>query len=446
MPLNAEQKCLLSQADRTTIENAISQLHSHWTTESWFSSHNRYSIQTVAEQVRSDSVNGGTFEHSQLAEYIAASALVHCFDGWSYLARALEAELSGDPDAARHLGYYAELRAGMSILAGEGIGVFNRHHVVVSNTGMCRSLAKLPTHEFTWEALEYWAGLQTSANVLFQAIRPAGIPLREWLYSFGGSANFVANAWLKQWGLDLSRLSDDRDARNLASYRPTAFISSGPQAISDTVYAVAHLWNMCSPGYRGEFSSMDRHLLRVGVEMLFKNITGENREEATSKYRAQIVQMVNAQSLPDSERNRFVDFLSFDIEQGTPELLADADRRDQPNHIDHSRQVLARATLLLRVATGSILELLNASNTTFHRDLEFWWSSPSVQRRLWPESAKPSTFADLWQDVHEALQSTQVWLQSSPLSECRHSFWSANPASAAILSTPERIFLWGVSQ
>lgn len=444
--LNTTQERLLSEADRTSVETAMSNLKSHWTTGRWLSGNNRYHCQDVAEKVKDDSINSDSFQHSQLSEYVAASAIVHCFDGWSYLARALEAELTGDPDAARHLGYYAELRAAMSILAGEGIGVFNRHHVVILESGECKSIRNMTTHVFTWAALEYWAGLPTSTNMLFKAIRPAGIPLREWLDSFGGSASFVANAWLKQWGLDLSRLSDDRDARNLASYRPTAFISSGPHPIYNTVHTVANLWYLCSPGVQGEFSSLDRHLLRLGVNMLFNRKTRRSRKNASIIYTTQIEQMVNNQLLSDSERNRIVEFLSFNVEQETPELLTAANRQDQPTHIDHSRQVLARATLLLRVATGSLLELLGTSDTTFRRDLEFWWSSPSVRRRLWPASTDPSEFTDLWQDVHEALQLTENWLESSPSSECGHSFWMDNSVSAAILSTPERIFLWGVSQ
>ena len=105
--LNTSQKRLLREADRTFVETAMSNLQPHWIAGSWLSGNNRYHCQDVAEKVKDDSMNVGTFQHSQLSEYVAASALVHCFDGWSYLARALEAELSGDPDAARHLGYYA---------------------------------------------------------------------------------------------------------------------------------------------------------------------------------------------------------------------------------------------------------------------------------------------------------------------------------------------------
>lgn len=61
---------------------------------------------------------------------MAASVIVHCFDGWSYLGRALEAEMAGDPQTAVHLGYYAELRAAMSVLASDEIGVFRNKHAV----------------------------------------------------------------------------------------------------------------------------------------------------------------------------------------------------------------------------------------------------------------------------------------------------------------------------
>ncbi len=58
-----------------------------------------------------------------IIEVIAVRGPLHAIDGWSYFSRSLSALLSGDPHAARHLAYYAELRASLSILASTGIGV-----------------------------------------------------------------------------------------------------------------------------------------------------------------------------------------------------------------------------------------------------------------------------------------------------------------------------------
>ena len=442
MTLSNNQQNDLALATRSSIENAISRLKTHWTAQSWLPLRNRYRVE-AANKVEADSQNNDSFYHSQLVDYVAASVLGHCYDGWSFLARALEAEMTGDPDAARHLGYYAELRAAMSILAGEGIGVFNRCHAVVLANGRCRSIGRLSTHQFTWEALEHWATLPASSKTLFEAIRPAGISLLNWITAFGGGAHFLAYSWLKQWGLDLSRLVKDRDARNLASYRPTAFTSPGPRPINKVVNEVTQLWSLCSPGSPGEFSTMDRHLLRLVLKMLFRSRTNRSPRQASRMYETQVVNMLNAQTLAGPQRDRLSELLLYEKESETPELLLSAARTDRPSHINHSRQVLARATLLLRVATGSLANLLDDSNTTFRTDLSFWWSERSVRRRLWAKNGVPETFGDLWEELQQAVETVLEWDPAEP--DCGNSFWSEHSQSAALLTTPERIFLWGVS-
>ena len=313
--------------------------------------------------------------------------------------------------------------------------------------GKCRLLSKEPTHVLTWQALECWAGLSKSSTTLFKAIRPAGITLKDWLNHFGGSPGFVADKWLKTWGLDLSRLQDDKEARNLVSYQPSAFVSSGPRPIAETVKTVTELWEICEPKAHGGFSSLDLHLLRLAVEMLFTNMTGRSPKQARRKYMHQISNMVNTQSLPDSEAKRLTKFLGFESGEKTPELLLAARCKNQPIHLNHSQQVLARATLLLRVATGSLSNLLNESGTSLYKDLEFWWMDTAIRRRLWPKNNAPDNFIDLWQDVSEALVDVQQSTQPPNDPDCHHSLWFAKPESAtpaALLTTTERIFLWGV--
>ena len=156
--------------------------------------------------------------------------------------------MAGDPDAARHLSYYAELRAAMSVLASDGIGVFHNRHIIVIGPQKCLLVPKqISTHTFAWDALEFWANSPAGSDILFQVIKPGGIPLRDWLDQFSAGSDFIASEWLQQWGLDLSRLTQDRDARNLASYRPTAFTSPGPRPIDDTMKAILRFWEICDP-------------------------------------------------------------------------------------------------------------------------------------------------------------------------------------------------------
>ena len=144
----------LGKASGPAIRDAMPRLMEHWRVQSWLCNKNIYR-QNVIDLINA----GGVLEHAHLSEYVAASAVVHSFDGWSYLSRALEAEMAGDPDSARHLGYYAELRAAMSMLASGGIGVFDRQHVVVRDSQECEIFKSDGTHVFAWQALEIWADL-----------------------------------------------------------------------------------------------------------------------------------------------------------------------------------------------------------------------------------------------------------------------------------------------
>src|SRR5262249_49786567 len=144
-----------------------------------------------------------------------------------FLGRAIDASLRGDRDVARHLSYYAELRAAMALLASEGLAIFDKKHFVVDATG---SPSQIPnsvgTHAMVWQLLAAWCQLPKAASLVGQIIVVEGISLATWLGHFGLASNTalqpVAADWLKTWGLDLKQLGQDRAARNESSYRPTA--------------------------------------------------------------------------------------------------------------------------------------------------------------------------------------------------------------------------------
>ena len=56
------------------------------------------------------------FTPQQVLDVLAATGPSHCLDGWTFLSRALAALLSGDTHTTRHLAYYAQLRAALSLL------------------------------------------------------------------------------------------------------------------------------------------------------------------------------------------------------------------------------------------------------------------------------------------------------------------------------------------
>ena len=164
------------------------------------------------------------------------------------MARALSSYASGNAHQAAHFAYYAELRAAMSILAAQGIGVFNRQHFVIEQSGNARLVTgKRATHEFVWLALDHWASLANSGARLLDIFVVANATFHEWFDAAPGYnvATSLALDWLKRWGLDSNAIDSDHDIRNLASYRPNAFSawSSDGKQCSQFSGACGHFWS-----------------------------------------------------------------------------------------------------------------------------------------------------------------------------------------------------------
>lgn len=443
MSLNATNRAILGHASRIGIQKHFANARNHWSRSQWLSDRSRYQRSCIQQIDRESQNNSWRPTHVHLAEYVAVSSLLHCYDGWSYLSRAITAELEGDPDAARHLGYYAELRAAMALLATDGVGIFNKRHVVVDQTGRCRLIRNITTHTITWEALQIWASSAAGTATIQQAIRPGNLSLGEWIYHFPASFQFVTTRWLEQWGLDISRLADDRDSRNVASYRPTGFTSPGPIALQNAFEAVNVLWEMCEPGIAGGFPVLDRHLLRLGIALGFVGAYGRTPKQAKKRYETHVKLMLNSVSPSDLSEDQWGRFLMYQDEIDTPSILTDAGGKVGPHHPDHSRQVLARGVLLLRLATGSVADHLHNVTSSSKSDLEFWWSSNAVRRGLWEENSPPGNFSDLWIDVKESIDSITGWLSGNQ-QPCRYSIWREKAADMVSLTRTERAALWGL--
>ena len=82
--------------------------------------------------------------NNEINTYISASSISHLIDSWGYLSGAISSLLNGNKPIAIHLAYYSELRAVMSFLASEGIGVFNNQHVGILTDTSCDYFKKWP--------------------------------------------------------------------------------------------------------------------------------------------------------------------------------------------------------------------------------------------------------------------------------------------------------------
>ena len=413
MILTPGAKSRIQSISRDHIEQTTSDLRRYFAKNLWLAPNNRYRSDTI-NKVRKDFDVAGNFtsvKQSNLAHYIASSTQMHCIDGWSYLASAVNALLRGDGHAAVHLAYYAELRAAMSILATDGIGVLNGRHCAL--TGPMKA-DKLPTknggtHDFAWMALEEWSEKSSAGDLIAESVTPFGIPLSNWFSTLPGSYTLkpLARSWIKDWGVDLKRLADrergDRHARNEASYRPTALSSDHPVSASDAVRLAGQFWEMCEPVGSSKFEMLDRRLLRHSMKAIF---TGRNATPALASndgYRAFVTSLVGSQAtLSDQYRKEIETYLLRDEAGGIDNILklARASISD-PNQAQLG--VIARAFLLLRMASGTVDVTLRKAGVT-ESELKFWKDDLLSGRGLCAPNSPPEELADLWQDVDLELE------------------------------------------
>ncbi len=149
----------------------------------WLRLQNRYATD-VLERINTDHTSGTLPNDNELAEYVAASVITHCYDGWRFLAQAVDSLLDGDLGTALHLAYYAELRATLSFLASEGIAIFNRHNYWFDSMGTSHLFAG-NTHTITWKVLNEWADVPANSTRLLKLFRVNGITFDDWLVAAG---------------------------------------------------------------------------------------------------------------------------------------------------------------------------------------------------------------------------------------------------------------------
>jgi hypothetical protein len=452
MALSNAQQGIASLADSTRVSYELSRLRRFWSRNRWLGANNRY-CQDVIDQLRIDVAPGGAFTHHQLASYIAASSVIHCMDGWSYAARAVEAELSGDTSAARHLAYYAELRAAMSVLAAQGIGAFKNVHIILKTDGQCAPLAAGGAHEFVWDALQHWAQQSTAADLVLRVIRPGGVELWRWLDHFSPAAgsNFrtiLAKEWLLEWGLDLQQFAGDRDARNDSSYRPTTIGKRAGPSLDTSLDFIEHLWQAHEPSLSNPFRSIDRYLLRRSLTSFFRASDPQHRHPRRARADfGRLLKPVFHAIMPaptngDLSELQWRQFLTFRSPFGENLIFTEAEKRDAVSSPVHHIQVIARAVILLRVATGAVrLNLKNLPSQDVSL-LAFWWRSIGETRGLWEGSTPPTQFTDLWIDIDSALSTLQSWRSAGGTT--KKALLANAPDAVRTLSSCERVAMWGL--
>lgn len=442
MPLLLHDKNLIKSLKRVDVEQTLPRIKRFLARESWIGKTNRYCLDTIA-RIKSE-WDGGLREPSHLARYIAASCTLHCADGWGYLGRALVCLLRGDPHGARHLAYYAELRAAMSLLACEGIGIFSTQHFAINSQDNVHPFrSRQGTHVVAWEYLRYWSGLRRSGDLLINIIRPNGRALEEWLAPIGGTSVIAAQArkWFQQWGMDLRALAEDREARNESSYRPESISNVWILNPYDALEFAEELWYALEPTTASLFRNIDLHILRLALESSYEAQSGRQPSSDAARFKEFVGRIVDAQSLDGPTANQLV---QFTVRETVPNDLRifDMSKVSADDQALGSAAIISRATLLLRVSAGSALSLMHAGGISSN-EIDFWWQQLGNARGLWDGGRSRDELLDLWKDIDGFLDDAQAFRLQNPRETQTFYRLSTELAHVVVgLGSCERVALW----
>lgn len=400
--------------------------------------------------------------YADVNNYIAASSISHVLDGWGYLSNAVNAYLNGNSGVAIHLAYYAELRAVMSILASEGIGVFSNTHLSVKTSTKFDVFTKkdkktrnphnpighpnawkhdkrpLGTHKFAWDALDKWCKSESKPSVhLLKIFKVKGYNFSELMAGFHPMAtplqtSGIAKHWLNKWAFDVKRYRSDRELRNFVSYRPQCIEEFNSRMdFKESVQSVYKLFQVLSPSTNNPFDYLDKLLLKA----LFQEFYSRPGISARGSFQ-------------DLAQEAF-ESLGVSFDATTQRILLDPSNINDSHSIFHEASklqtsplsVISRAALLLRVSTGTTSLLLEEADIQ-KQELNFVWDNYGFHNGFWDSTSPISDFYSLWNDIEEEYTNMQESIDD--INNSSYAFNSELKGSCGILSQFNRAALWGI--
>jgi hypothetical protein len=431
---------LLRRTSRQQVEDYFVSFPSNARSIKWLNRNNVYRLTCTSKFEREVKKLHPTINLEHLVAYVSSSSAAHVIDGWSYLGRAIEATLRGDSYCAIHFAYYAELRAAMGLLAGEGIGIFNAWHATIDETGGVEPFPvnakptkptkreRVGTHNVIWPIVRHWSGLARAADLLDETVSPGSVPLSQWLEAVGARVPIraVARQWLSIWGLDLATVKDDHDLRNLVSYRPSEFRRANGLNVHECTEFVEQLWRLFEPSSIRRFPTLERLLLR----------SAWRQSPATTVAEGDLVKL----GLSPADAAQWASFITATDDPIPIRMAVGSHVVEDPQcHLS----VIARATLLLFLAT-SIARRLLINGGYVGTDIAFWWERYGRDRGLWESTGTPTDPLDLWADVLLSITESETWRAANSGASSIRSWRRAQSAALDTLGGVELIGVWGL--
>jgi len=292
-----------------------------------------------------------------------------------------------------------------------------------------------------WLALRYWMGTPESAQVIGSLVKQSGEPIDVWLDNLpaGNPWAAIGASWLTSWGVDLEDAFHDRGARNKASYAPTRLYNARAMSPFDVKIFLADWWATLEPVVGSPFEVVDRHLLRATLEQAFHATRGTTPSADSQTFRTDVSAAKAGATGDGTLEDGLGRFLTRQSEASTCSLLLHAECHDPPEVPQQHLQVICRATLLLRLASGAAGELLDRAGLSAS-EVGFWITAVGEDRALWVPGEEPDPLTELWADVGAALETlAEVEPQSYRALQDRCA------QALSVVTGAERVALWGAA-
>ena len=252
----------------------------------------------------------------------------------------------------------------------------------------------------------------------------------------------MGSEWLHIWGMDIGRYFADREARNLASYWPNTVNSWGTRTAVEDYEQVADLWLSLEPTVATRFASLDRHLLRIVLQRGYFGASGHRRtsQAGLSGLTSEIDVVIREMAFGGTLGESWQTFLG-DVQAQPLRVIQLASSKTKVGRPQHVVEVMARATMLLRVATGASAILLSESGIS-SEDVAGWIEAIGAGRGLWRTGDAPSDLVDLWRNVGEIMDDIEDVLGDE--SQSRMEVWEQARHGISVFGECERVGLWGL--
>jgi hypothetical protein len=458
MSLTNREKRVVGSASRQAIKDNLSSLRSGM----------RWPNPVTNPYIRSNFERGwigSGVNNGDLLSYVSHSVFIHQKDAWSYFGQAIDAYLKGRTNTALHMAYYSELRSAMSLMASEGIGIFNSDHFAFSGNSS-GTISVVPiysgnngmgTHAALWEIFEAWAEKPSSQSLLLELFSVGGHSHMDWLVQLTSSNVFgfgTAKDLLLHWGLDLQRLNSkqsDRSYRNFASYRPSAYVMPDADSLPDGLAFVLKLWQGLNPDNGQNEFGLNYQILHRYVYKYFYTTSLTTTASGpwysspnlyNNPQKTKIEGMIRHFSLSPTEEAILQIFLSDSPKIAGFHVLNLAEGMSGVHDQGCLQEVLSRAFLLLDLCTRSCKELISSVGLT--GSLQFWLDHLNKEHGLWLPGSTVLPLTDLWSDISDGVDDAKDWLDHNPGTTDRYKFLTDKPELLLPLSRMEMPALWGL--